>query len=228
MATPNDKRADRPGAVLLVGPTASGKSPLGDLLEARGLWGERCVHFDFGANLRACAAGEGGAGLAPEDCALVARLLAEGALLKDEHFPIAERLLRGFLEARGVDDETLVVLNGLPRHEGQARAVEPLLVVEAVVHLACAGPACRARVAADTGGDRAGRPDDAEEDVRRKLAIYRERTAPLLDHYRGRGTPVLEVPVEAETTAETMRAWLERAGPPGRNGREGEGDARAG
>jgi adenylate kinase len=43
-------------ALLLLGPTGSGKSPLGDRLEARGLWSVRCAHFDFGANLRAEAA----------------------------------------------------------------------------------------------------------------------------------------------------------------------------
>ena len=43
-------------AVLLLGPTGAGKSPLGDWLEARGLWGRPCHHFDFGANLRAIVA----------------------------------------------------------------------------------------------------------------------------------------------------------------------------
>ncbi|MCX7427258.1 MAG: hypothetical protein NTW96_16720 [Planctomycetia bacterium] len=42
----------RNDAMLLLGPTGSGKTPLGDLLERRGLGGRRCVHFDFGAHLR--------------------------------------------------------------------------------------------------------------------------------------------------------------------------------
>ena len=39
-------------AVLLVGPTGCGKSPLGQLLERLGLKGMRCLHFDFGKRLR--------------------------------------------------------------------------------------------------------------------------------------------------------------------------------
>jgi adenylate kinase len=34
------------------------------------------------------------------------------------------------------------------------------------------------------------RPDDAEDTVRRRLAVYREQTAPLIDHYRGGPVPV--------------------------------------
>ena len=31
------------------------------------------------------------------------------------------------------------------------------------------------------------RPDDSEETVRRRLEVYNEQTAPLVDYYRGRG-----------------------------------------
>jgi adenylate kinase len=34
------------------------------------------------------------------------------------------------------------------------------------------------------------RPDDAEETVRHRLQVYRESTAPLVDHYRQAGVPV--------------------------------------
>ena len=39
-------------ALLLVGPTGSGKTPLGNWLEQNGLRGVRAHHFDFGTNLR--------------------------------------------------------------------------------------------------------------------------------------------------------------------------------
>ena len=39
-------------AIVLLGPTGSGKTPLGDLIERCGLWGAPCLHFDFGACLR--------------------------------------------------------------------------------------------------------------------------------------------------------------------------------
>jgi hypothetical protein len=43
-------------AILLVGPTGSGKTPLGALCEKKGLWQSRVFHFDFGAILRRIAA----------------------------------------------------------------------------------------------------------------------------------------------------------------------------
>jgi adenylate kinase family enzyme len=39
-------------AVLIVGPTGSGKTPLGEFLQQTGLWEKRCFHFDFGKALR--------------------------------------------------------------------------------------------------------------------------------------------------------------------------------
>ena len=48
---------DRKNAVLLLGPTGAGKTPLGNYLEENGLGDCRCVHFDFGENLRMVAGG---------------------------------------------------------------------------------------------------------------------------------------------------------------------------
>jgi len=47
----------RRDAILLVGPTGAGKTPLGEWLQLHGLWGRRCHHFDFGTNLREVASG---------------------------------------------------------------------------------------------------------------------------------------------------------------------------
>jgi adenylate kinase len=33
-----------------------------------------------------------------------------------------------------------------------------------------------------------GRKDDTEETIRRRLEVYREKTAPLIEYYRDRGT----------------------------------------
>jgi len=204
----------RPAAVLLVGPTGSGKTPLGDALEVRGLWGRACAHFDFGRVLRACVTGDGRWGLSAEQCTLVARMLETGALLEDEHFPIAERLLRSFLMHRHVDPATRLVLNGLPRHVGQAAHMAPLVRMEAVVHLVCPQETVLARLRRDTGGDRVVREDDGLPRVRRRLARYRERTEPLVAHYREAGVRVVPLTVGPETTAEEMVEQLDRRPPP--------------
>jgi len=202
--------ASRPEAVLLVGPTAAGKTPLGDALQARGLWGRACRHFDFGRVVRACAVGEGHWGLAPGLCAVLASLVRQDALLEDAHWPIAERLFGAFLARSQVDRDTLIVLNGLPRHRGQAERMDRLVRMRAVVHLACSEETVLARTRDDPGGDRAERDDDAPARVRRKLAVYRDRTEPLLAHYAGRGVPVIVVDVAPDATAEAMRNELER------------------
>jgi adenylate kinase len=211
---PNHSAAPRIAAVLLVGPTGAGKTPLGDWLEARGLWGRPCAHFDFGANLRACAAGEGrGAGLTRNECTLLEQMLQAGALLHDEHFPIAEKVLRAFLADRRIDPQALVVLNGLPRHVGQAEDLQRILRIEAVVHLSCPSRVACERVRTNAGGDRTGRGDDDVEAVERKIVIFQERTAPLLAWYRRRGVPIITVEVAAETAAGTMWRRINRSRP---------------
>ena len=85
-------------AIVLLGPTGAGKTPLGDLLAERGLNGRRCVHFDFGENLRAVVArAQPDAVVSPQDIALLRRVLDSGALLEDREFPIAQRVLTSFL-----------------------------------------------------------------------------------------------------------------------------------
>jgi len=198
-------------AVLLLGPTGSGKTPLGNELEARGLWGRRCVHFDFGENLRQIvAAGRPDAHVARRDIEFLKDVLRSGALLEDERFPLAERILRRFLVQREVDAAAFVVLNGLPRHVGQATALDAILDVQTVIYLHCSPETVLARVRSNVGGDRAGRADDDLLALQRKLATFCERTAPLLDHYRRQNARIETIEVTADMTAEQMRDILER------------------
>ena len=200
----------RHSALLLLGPTGSGKTPLGDYLEKRGLWGRRCFHFDFGANLRRAAGEEAGSSALTEgELKIVHESLATGALLENENFPIAEKILRRFAEARGAGEGDLLALNGLPRHVGQAEDVDGIVDMRAVVVLACDAETARERIRANAGGDREGRADDSPEAVAKKLGIFEERTRPLLDHYRAKRVRVITVPVGAATTAEEAARLLE-------------------
>jgi len=200
----------RPPALLLLGPTGSGKTPLGLLLEARGLAGHRCVHFDFGENLRqAVARHEPDDIVSREELDFLRHVLQTGVLLEDEQFPLAARILRSFLVRRRVDQATWVVLNGLPRHAGQAVAVSDILDVRALVCLRCSPETVLARIAVDTGGDRSGRADDDLASIRRKLTIFADRTQPLLDFYRGRNANVISIDVTAAMTAEEMVGRLQ-------------------
>ena len=186
--------------LLLLGPTGSGKTPLGDCIEARGWLGCRCVHFDFGEQLRQVAAGiVRPEGLSAADRAFVVEVLESGALLEDEKFYIAECILRAFIRRKGFGEGDCAVLNGLPRHVGQAVRVDRTVRMEWVLDLQCAPEVVHRRIRTDAGGDRTGRVDDEAELVVRKLEIFRARTAPLLDYYRAQGTRVVEVVVEEGT-----------------------------
>ena len=202
-------------ALLLLGPTGSGKTPLGDLLEQRGPRGRRCLHFDFGANLRGVAevgvlpsTGAPPGRLSAADLEVIEASLRTGALLEHEHFHIARDLLLSFADQRQVAAGDLLVLNGLPRHAGQARDVDAFVRVERVVVLDCPAEAIRQRLARDAGGDRAGRVDDDPDLVERKLATFRERTLPLVRHYAGLGVPVQHLEVGVLTEAAELAALL--------------------
>ncbi|MBI5724937.1 MAG: nucleoside monophosphate kinase [Planctomycetes bacterium] len=194
----------RPEALLLLGPTGAGKTPLGDLIGRRGLCGRRCVHFDFGENLRrSVRAGGRGWGLSVKDVEFLRNVLYSGALLEDEQFPIALATLKRFL-IRRASVADIVVLNGLPRHVGQARNLDAAARVRLVVELFCPAKTIFDRIQTNAGGDRKGRTDDNIADIRRKLAIYNRRTRPLVRHYRHRGVKVVRLPVGLKTTSREL------------------------
>ena len=195
-------------ALLLLGPTGAGKSPLGDLLEAQGYRGRRCVHFDFGANLRSVDArgtlpstDTPPAGLSEADQVVIRNSLQTGALLENEHFPIAGKLLLGFIEARQMTGDDLLLLNGLPRHADQARDMDTYVDVECVFVLDGSAETIYQRIQLDSGGDRGGRIDDAVHLVEKKLATFRERTAPLIEHYDRLGAIIHRFDVGVHTGA---------------------------
>jgi len=192
-------------AILLLGPTGSGKTPLGELLAQRGLHGRPCRHFDFGAEMRRLVQLDApDALLAREELDFLSTVLTSGALLEDEHFPLAAKILRSFLGRQDADSTAWIVLNGLPRHIGQARAVDVLLRVLLVVYLDCPAETIGARIRDNVGGDRTGRTDDDPRAIGNKLAVFRERTLSLLDHYRQRGTRIETIRVAAGMTPEDM------------------------
>jgi adenylate kinase family enzyme len=195
--------------VLLLGPTGSGKSPLGDWLATHGLAGRRCRHFDFGAELRATQSPGGAPFLTGDDIARIGRLLATAALLEDAQFPIARRILESFAARNAMAAGDVIVLNGLPRHVGQAERLAGTVRMERVLVLRCDADTVHGRILRNTGGDRTGRRDDSLADIRRKLMLFAERTEPLVEHYRRHGVRVDEADVGLETRPEDLaRRWF--------------------
>ena len=201
--------------IVLLGPTSAGKTPLGERLARCGLWGQRVVHLDFGRQLRALAAGKWRvAALSAEDAAIVRAVLEQGALFENETFHIPHRIVQAFLREAGGGPDDLLVLNGLPRHVDQAADLDRLLHVAGVIHLDCDAATVAARIRSNAGGDRTGRADDDPALVARKLAVFHERTAPLLDHYRRKGVSVWTFEIGPATTPDELADHIARSIPP--------------
>ncbi len=189
-------------SLLLVGPTGAGKSPLGEEIEKRGLFGKRVHHFDFGENLRKVA--KGGLPFPEEDRNLVKQILEEGRLLKPEEFYLAEKILSAFLKVRNFKEEDLLLLNGLPRNLYQAEKLSSLIELQRVIYLKIDEKTLFLRLRMDPAGDRKGREDDLEELVLKKLRWFKEENLPLIEYYASKGVKILEIPVDVSDTGLTL------------------------
>lgn len=86
----------------------------------------------------------------------------------------------GDLSATGFDPHRdVLVLGGLPRNIEQVELLRPHVRVERVIYLACDDESL---LSERIRGRDAGRQDDV---IRHRFNVYREQTAPLLDHYGG-------------------------------------------
>jgi adenylate kinase family enzyme len=186
-----------------LGPTGAGKSPLGNEIEKKGINGKRCFHFDFGHELRSIA----DLRLPPEafqkkDVSFIRDVLKKGLLLENEHFHIAEKIVRYFMRRNDFREDDILILNGLPRHVDQAQDVAGIVEVRSLVVLECGPEEVYSRIKKNTGMDRAGRIDDEIAMIRKKLDIFNARTAPLIEHYSNMGCDILKVRITAALTPE--------------------------
>ena len=144
-----------------------------------------------------------------------------GALVPDDVIlgMVRERLSQD--DARGG-----AVFDGYPRNAAQAGSLDEMLrgigrAIDAVVYLEVDDDAIVRRMGGRRTDPETGsvyhvehnpppaeiaarcviRPDDVEETVRKRLEVYRQSTAPLVEHYRAAGVPVHTVdgtrPIEA-------------------------------
>jgi adenylate kinase len=121
----------------------------------------------------------------------VAPLMAAGKLVPDELIVrvIEDRLRRDDV-GRGV------VLDGFPRTVAQAQALDEMLAangrqVDLIVSLDVPVDHLVERLLGRAREQ--GRSDDTAEVIRERMVEYEKKTAPVLDHYRARGAPVVEV-----------------------------------
>lgn len=188
-------------AVLMLGPTGSGKSPLGDFLEARGFLGRRAHHLDFGSELRSIVSGVGSSLYTLSERDFLFGVLEHGLLLENEHFGLAKKIISLFLDRSRFRAGDVLVLNGIPRHEGQAKDISAIARVHALAVLECSPGSVFCRIGENTGGDRTGRKDDELALIEKKLKIFSDRTAPLIGHYERSGCRIYRIDINEGTTA---------------------------
>ena len=164
--------------LILFGPPGAGKGTQAKILQdERGL-----VQLSTGDMLRAAVAA--GTELGKKSKAIMDR----GDLVPDDIVIgiIAERLDQPDC-AKGV------IFDGFPRTVAQAGALDEMLAgrgrkIDAVIELKVDDEAMvgrmESRVRQNPG---AARADDTPETLRKRLGVYRQNTAPLLDFYRGQG-----------------------------------------
>jgi adenylate kinase len=149
-----------------------------------------------------------------------------GALVPDDVIlgMVRERLSQD--DARGG-----AVFDGYPRNAAQAESLDEMLrgigrKIDAVVYLEVDDDAIVRRMGGRRTDPQTGsvyhvehnpppaeiaprcviRPDDVEETVRTRLEVYRQSTAPLVEHYRAAGVPVHTV--DGARPIETVQAEL--------------------
>ncbi len=143
---------NRKKAVLIIGPTGAGKTPLGEIFEKQGLWGRKCFHFDFGDSLRLTASGKKFQNLMnDDDITYIKKVLTSGALLENETFHIAEKILHSFIEENKMLGDDVLVINGLPRHRDQADDVTAIIDITSLIHLECTPEVIFERIRLNTG-----------------------------------------------------------------------------
>lgn len=161
--------------IVLLGPPGSGKgTQAARLVETLGL-----PHISTGVLLRAAV--EAGTELGKAAKAVMDR----GELVSDD-------IMLGLIEERLAQDDvrTGFILDGYPRNLAQARALDDLLQrLEKPVQDALLIDVDEEEVVQRIAGRAAeeGRSDDSEDVVRKRLQVYSEQTAPVVDHYAAQG-----------------------------------------
>jgi adenylate kinase len=182
--------------LLVLGPQGSGKGT-----QAKRIAGEYgLAHIASGELFRNAIAARTALGLEVEP------IYNAGRLVPDE---TTIALIRERLDEEDARDG--FILDGFPRNLAQARALDEMLAeigrgLTAVFALNVSDPVSRQRLLKRAEDE--GRHDDTPEAIDRRLAIYHEQTAPLVEHYRAQDRLV---PVDGEGTIPQVFDQIRRA-----------------
>jgi adenylate kinase len=182
--------------LLVVGPQGSGKGTQAKLIATD----HAIPHISTGDMFRAAIAARSELGLKVEP------ILASGALVPDD---VTVALIRERLEEP--DARRGFVLDGFPRNEAQAEALDAMLAevgrsLDAVLFFDLRDEVATERMRARAAEE--NRPDDTPEVIARRLETYHAETEPILEHYRVAGKLVR---LDADRTIPEVNAGIEDA-----------------
>jgi adenylate kinase len=134
-----------------------------------------CIHISTGDMLRAAVLADTELGRQAEE------IMADGGLVGDE-------VMNGIVGERLAEDDIMqngVLLDGFPRTSDQADALERILSdlgqkIDLAINLDVATEIVTERMLARQ------REDDTPDAIERRLSLYQEQTAPLLDWFAAR------------------------------------------
>lgn len=163
--------------LILLGPPGAGKGTQAERLVEK----HKIVQLSTGDMLRAAVKAETEIGLKAKD------IMDRGDLVPDN-------VIVSIISDRVDEDDCKngFILDGFPRTVAQAEALEGLLKdksmkLDSVIELKVDEQILFDRIeqrAKETGGARA---DDNAETLKKRISVYREQTAPLIDYYGGKG-----------------------------------------
>jgi adenylate kinase len=164
--------------LILLGPPGAGKGTQAQRLVER----HEIVQLSTGDMLRAAVAAETEIGLKAKS------IMDRGELVPDD---VVVGIIKDRIEK--ADARKGFILDGFPRTVGQAESLERMLQekglkLDAVVELRVDEGILLSRIEKRAGETPGGpRADDNAEALKKRLTVYREQTAPLVDHYRAKG-----------------------------------------
>ena len=182
--------------LILLGPPGAGKGTQAKGIAARyGL-----VQLSTGDMLRAAVAA--GSGVGRE----VKAIMERGDLVPDT---VVVRVIGERIDQP--DCKQGVIFDGFPRNLAQADALDAMLgeegrTLDAILFFDLADDVATERMLGRASHE--GRPDDAPEAIRRRLELYHEQTAPVVERYRVTGKLV---PLHAAWSIDTVYAEIQQA-----------------